>query len=884
MRPAGVVKGVALAGVVIGLAWFVTLREPGRKDAAVREDASAPVPGKAAEGAGSNGDRPSPVGTAPFVGGDDRPRLLVVDAAGGHAVPGADVWLLEESALDEGARYRIQALALDGFARAEEYGRRFVSDARGSVDLPPSGARIVAAGRKVGRSGCLEIEPDTPPPWKLELAMIPSLRIQTIDGGSHPVSGVPVILAGVWRGRHRRLWTGLTREPDGIAATASIDVVREKLAPDEFLAAMPGFPLADPPIVRIGPGPPPGEPVRLTLPPTGRVRVQVTDGNGRPFAGPALANLGLRAEVDRDSSSYLGSLPARPEPAVRGEAVFHRVGVGLDLRVEVRSADPALRPAVAEGPGPLTAGEETVFDVAVRRRWPVLTGNARVEGGAALKRRNLAWTIEQTGPGGPAWGALDGVAATDEAGRFEILLNLDPATEARWRVRLVLLAEDGSGDRTNGPRAWIGVPFPVPEGNVDAGTVTLVEEPLIASGTVVDDAGAPVPGAIVRVERQTRVDARGPARDGVAGLPLSWSAQDKIIAETDANGAFTIRGACGPGPLRLFASHAAFFEDEHVRFEPGTTGLRLTLLRGGAIEGSVLLPPGAPAWSFRMEVKGVPAASLDLAHPEGEARSGAQAQARLDAEGGFRWTGLIPGTATVDVLADAWGSITPLVTFGDVVVRAGETTRDPRLQGIDLRSRFHAITITVQDEAGRAPRMAEVAMPLPDPGAGVKLFMADAFGRAVVITERLPVDLTIGARGYVPQRFTGVASDRKVVLVRGPDVRLVFAGGFQLPEHPLWLEAAVSAVDSGGRRERTGDLMRYDPHSARVASDRRATLRFSRPGRYQVSLHLRRESWKPGAPLELTQVIQVEDKPGEQSFEFAIAQEMIDRARTALGP
>jgi protocatechuate 3,4-dioxygenase beta subunit len=167
---------------------------------------------------------------------------------------------------------------------------------------------------------------------------------------------------------------------------------------------------------------------------------------------------------------------------------------------------------------------------------------------------------------------------------------------------------------------------PDPGARVDLGDLLLPPAASIA-GRVVDEQGAPVAGARVRVRRGGVMDSEvfQVMRGGGAASSTS-----------DADGAFVLRDVT-PGKLRLLAVHPAFAEAESTRLEvlPGQThrDVVLTLDHGGTIAGKLLLAPGTRAADWDVYA--------------GSTRGGNVKNASVGGDGAFRIECLAPGTYNV---------------------------------------------------------------------------------------------------------------------------------------------------------------------------------------------------------------------------------------------
>ena len=129
-------------------------------------------------------------------------------------------------------------------------------------------------------------------------------------------------------------------------------------------------------------------------------------------------------------------------------------------------------------------------------------------------------------------------------------------------------------------------------------------------------------------------------------------------------------GQAAAGPMRVSASLSGYRDSEPVGFAPGTEDVVLTLAGGASVEGSLVLGD-IPTWALEV--------SVEQSLADG---TGTEISRKPETGGSFEFRDLAPGWATFEVRGLFPGE--PLVRIEDIPLRAGETTRDPRLQNLDL--------------------------------------------------------------------------------------------------------------------------------------------------------------------------------------------------------
>jgi hypothetical protein len=183
------------------------------------------------------------------------------------------------------------------------------------------------------------------------------------------------------------------------------------------------------------------------------------------------------------------------------------------------------------------------------------------------------------------------------------------------------------------------VPALNPGETFDAGVVRLEPTGVVLSGTIVDQDGAPIVGAVVECT------ARG-------GFSAATS--------TDALGRFAVRGAAGAGPYHVSVHAGGRVSHVVADVDEGARPLRVALELAGGVEGRVFAPEGVEVAALRVRAL----------------RAGRSPAATTPAaDGSFRFGGLPQGVYVVVV--DGPG-VDPL-RVSDVVVTPPDVTRDDRL-------------------------------------------------------------------------------------------------------------------------------------------------------------------------------------------------------------
>jgi hypothetical protein len=168
----------------------------------------------------------------------------------------------------------------------------------------------------------------------------------------------------------------------------------------------------------------------------------------------------------------------------------------------------------------------------------------------------------------------------------------------------------------------------------------------------------------------------------------------------------------------------------------------------------------------------------------------------LGQDGRFTLRGLAPGTYSLRVVYASNAS--ELAALAGVPVRAAETTRDPRLDPLDLRGRQRLLEIELVDERGQ-PVAQGRAYSRPSGAADARWSFAESSGSGLrLLCDGRPLDVTIAAEGFLCSELEQLAASRRVTLQRAAQLRLELAGGLALPEPPLYLGLELKPLDGSG--------------------------------------------------------------------------------------
>lgn len=717
--------------------------------------------------------------------------MFVVDA-GERAIEGADVLVIEASAIDRTLLGRVQTdgpefLVRDARTRTAlaRHAKRFVSDAEGALTLAlESPCFLLALAR--GHAELRLVDPTRERELDLRIGPRGGVDVIVRDAAGKPVAGVPLWLAppGVgavpWRGWTRSDSLGrarLTRNPhfDVLAVQAGVvarDPVQRVLEPEE----------------RDG-----RRTVELALPPCGAVRALARGEDGALLRGLGDATLGPIALRRIGGAAFFADLAdptdTRAMPPLAqddGMVLFAPIALGLPVRVEWEFPG-GTEPLVLTGHGPRHDGELVVLrkdDVA-----PAPTVSIRVlaQDGAVLSKATLHVVLAC--PGFERREPL----RTDAEGRLSIAL--DREVRDRDDVMLAILRR-GDGELTE-YRGEAHVPL---RGATGPGAhalddVMLRDEVPIVRGVVLDESGQPVPGVDL-------VATHAFAMPTASGL--------SILRDDDQVDHRVRSGRDGSFVIKTFAPRVA--NPKLAMYGDG----ELILLRGedpqpGAERHEVVVGKGARI-SGRITRAIEPGRSVIVRARDSEER---EQYGHVDADGTFLITGLASGRHTLLVHdAEFWEQA--LATIEDLELVAGETCADARLASIDWKEERRRAKVTVVDGRGTAIEGVPICLV-----HRLRPWLHRELARssAAAVELDLPADgaeLELAHPDWCTRVVAPVLPEQRVVLEPRPRARLRFLGLPPIAEG-LCIEVEVACVTDGRAiGESVALLTRSEPDAIEV--------------------------------------------------------------------
>lgn len=785
-------------------------------------------------------------------------RVCVVDARTNAAAAGATVSVLDFDAIGRECSDRgIGFDTIDGLRLRRERAVEAKTGADGCTHFsaPPEHAMVEA---RLGADWAVAVVNQVPDDRcvTLRLGSDRTFLVRVVDAVGNSVGGVPVALRRQVDAKPSFTWKWTDTQPG--TGLATFLHFQRRLAQGPGWHALLAFPVRDPGLIPVDEGTALEPPITLVLPDTGRVRVHVRTPEG---SAADLEGVDLRLDAFESEAGGVRLWPdgpwARPHVEATGEAIAPWIGLGLQIKaVLLRDGiEVAARSIV----GPARPGEEVVCELVWSRPSPtVVTGRFVLRGGQCwpAARVKASATIF---PAPSPWPRTRDIDVQSD-GRFRMPVHEARPANGSRAFRFSAPHPDGRGEAV----AIVPLDQEVPPEGLDLGDVLFDYGELLVSGRVVDAAHQPIGGAFLSVHARAvasgeefwpRIQAAGTARSGADGEFALYLPPGEAQPSED---------------LRLAISAEGFVDEERRDVRRGERNVEIVLAPAGALAGSLELDHGLAQDDVTLSLS-----------------SRTKHFVVLRSDSTFEVPGLVPGTYSLEVRRrGANGRFEPVAAalVDGLLVLAGETCRDPRIQALRIASVMASLRIRVVDRASTPLKGAAISIVgLSD----ARPAMSKDDGVCLVRCEVLPVDLEVSAFGYARQRFVSVSADREVVLDTGFPIRLRASAEPSGVDPKYMLGASLYCVDANGVRRGPAWGQEYwtDYVSERSHFDERGELilRLPAAGVYECDVFVTvigNDRVGRGAPVELGPKprITVLASPAEQLFELTIPQRAVQGA------
>jgi hypothetical protein len=781
-------------------------------------------------------------------------RVRVFDSRTDAPIVGATVSVSDSHAMWSSlAEHGIGADTIEGLRLRRESAIQEKTGFDGSATFtnPPKQAAVEARSGTQWAFTVVNVVPDNRL-VTMKLAPDRTLSVRVLDATGTPVGGVPIAVRRQVDARPTFTWKWTDTDPT--TGDAVFQHFQRRVEQGDGWHVLFAFPTKEQCVVPVNALTPPDPPTMLVLPDTGRIRVRVhaLDGPVR-----SLADIELHLEAFESSSGGPLIWPdgpwSKPHIDANGEALVSWIGVGLHVKADlVRDA----RIVVSRRfDGPARAGDEVVCELVE----PV--ASPRIVTGRFVLRDGSAWpatTVNAFITLFPLPAQESQLRTVDVAndGRFRMTIPEARPVNGTRAIRLSAKHPAGTGEVI----ATVALDQDIPIEGLDIGDTLFDFGEFIVSGRVVDPSGAAIAGATFAVH--TRITARGEEL---------WPKIDcSGTSRTTENGNFALHlpsGEARPSEaLRMTTTATGFVTESDREVRRGDRNVEVVLPHAGVLAGWVKLDPG-------------------LAHDDVllYLSSGSRQVVLLQPDATFEAKGLSPGTYSLEISrrgVNGRFEKEPAMRIENLFVAAGETCRDPRIQGVSIASVMPTLRIRIVDRASTPLERAAVAIVgVPD----ARPTLSDISGVCLVRCAALPVDLDVSAYGFARQRLVKVSADREVMLEAGIPIRLRIDAKASGREPAYLLDVMLFNVGADGLRRgfawgpeyAASGYPHFDEHGE-------LTLRMPAEGLYECrfSVIVLSDNVGRSGLIELPTPphITVTAGPSEQLFELSVPQAAVDAA------
>lgn len=770
--------------------------------------------------------------------------VSVVEGESDTPVPHADVMVLDSGLvdMDEMRRYMTSAMDLEMVLR--HYGKTYQANENGKVRIPEAVGFLAVGGvteTLFDFDGNIDVVDGA---FTLRLKPIDLITVQVIDQFRAPVEGAQVTIRHHDNNRSMNTVGGVTNE-EGLASLKVFEGLKHDLGrrgtTSVALIMLTPTQIEEPIDLKALPD----SPVVLVMPASGKVRVNLLDAKGNIAKGEFLVQLSIfDPATDSDEIQPLSEWGFEAENNLgsimdgSGTTTFDFVALGLEVRMKASSRDQT-KLAMADGTGPVSAGETVSFTLVPKVLSPVIAATVFGPDGAVLADQTIRVFFDTRAPGRSHYQSQ--TVDTDSNGRFQVPFEGVHRMDDDYDCTIKTMAEhDG-----NTWSALAPLPSPLVVGLMQIGEIHLEPTPTLAQGRVVDELGNPVEDAQVMLERDIHAE--------LADASPLWESITSFYDRSDADGFFHIKGIASPGRYRVATTHREF-GGRNMEIPLGSEDLEILLKGNVMVKGRILMDDWLKPSDLEVELR-----------TTNDYGGSSTRWVSLGEDGSFR---LDPdrdstGLATVTVQLDH-GSIS-LFSLEDLDLSAPETQQ--LLETIDLRGLLHRITLTVRDESGGFLKWVQVKSGSSSAGAGEGEFLQ-------VVSLEPSMDLDIYAEGYGVVHLSNASGHHDVVLPAGYTIAITLDNPSVLAEG--WIiqgQLAFATIPDDPNANKHYSILDSD-----VAMDGSPII-VSRHGPYVVLFTVEeampdgRKVWGiPGDSPEFT----VQNVNGRQDFHIAIPTEAFD--------
>jgi hypothetical protein len=751
--------------------------------------------------------------TYPAYSGANGVMVVVLDEKTELPVPQTDLYYLNPRDLDQ-SKVRGLGGTNDFKLIIRKFGQHYRSDAQGQVQIAPLADYALLLAEKGDRAQLLS------PVVAIENQIVVRLRdnvglsVRVADAAGFPAIGAPVAIRMVSSSSSypslstrtgsdgKANWTDLNtlieRLPKGSKLYASIEI---PIKPENVTESQ-RVELTDQ-VLQAGTA-------TLTMPPTGQVRVTVVDSRGERYQGTGQ----VRVFSNADQASLALRTSSSTESVTDGIAEFPFVALGSPLEITFL-AEGSNNQDRAHIDSPQRAGEwvETTLIHADR---PTLTGVLLDPDGVLLRDQSLSISLTTKSEKGGS-SRIGTSLSTDSEGRFRYELR---ESSGQGYIKSRAFGLKTNLEKFGKCRLEQTLPNEILAGDFDLGELTLLREPFLIAGRVLDLQGVPIAQASVQIFGASDLDIR--ARMFFRGAGSRNIMMSGIGDRTDLEGNFRLQGEMEQSDSLQVEISAKGYETLRQPVSLGSEGLEFRLNPASVLIGSVLLAEGIRPSTLQITVSaGEKDEFITLRSSSGSTAHELRFEGKAN---------------TTYVLKIATRHDEVIFESAPFQLQPGIETRPPELQPLDLRDVLRSITIRAQDSAGVSLAASVYAQSSDQSWSGEQ-----GGPEGVTFLLNNPIaNLYVQAEGYAGQMLENVSSDQMVTLQPGMEITL------QIPANLVhYREFSLSVNAMTVARNRNGPTISQVKISS-FDSSGRATMAAPQSGDHFFTLRIQPAPGHPG--------------------------------------
>jgi uncharacterized GH25 family protein len=703
--------------------------------------------------------------------------ITVVDTAG-KPLPGATVYVLDSPPNDQTDKFINDARQKSLEMIFEIFTTAHIADAQAQVRIPKPTSKLILAGsthRHFGSPITISIVDDK---TILVLDYSNAVLVRVVDRGGNPVPGVPVVLYADDRPVENGMIQART-DANGIASLKVSWAVQREI--DERDVTSVGVNILSEKIIAepIDLNDLPTEPLRLVIPPTGQVEVLVQNRVDEQNSNSHFVALYSLTKRTDGVANWTKSRTPLPQRCIDGRTLYTHVGLGLLLRADSASIERTENLSVDQA-GPQRPGELVTITIAPKAGSTVLVGRILNTEGAVAKNLTLQTRLRLYQRG--VMQTSDRMqVVTNEEGRFEMHLK-EPYKQGTERSLTVVMRPT---KRKAQRSVFVDLSRDLGAGEYDIGDLVVDFPPVMLGGRVQDEAGRPIKGARVEIQRFTTVpDSNG---------RTYWDDIRYWRSYTDEDGNFEVHGYPEDGRLRLSATADGYAQAQQ-EIQTDDMNIHLVMEKSFEVTGRILLDPEIDHKTLF--------ARLHRPNPQFPDDPYNQS-VHVTADGHFTFGVQPQGNAKVLIRSQAFRE--ELHVIDNLYLLPDGNADVMTIPDIDLRGMLSSSTITLVDESLKP--LSDSWIRLIEVRTGMTTL---PHGAITVVRRKGPFTIEVGAPGRRSSVIEGVEGDREIIV--GEDslrVQLQIDNGDIVPTDWKLYAAILYQADGGnidGTRSQLLDL------------------------------------------------------------------------------